>query len=76
MCSWVVVPQPNALQISKREVCGEQEHVHPSPLKHWLLSVSQVVGLTFSLCAKQGYRYLKKQNKNTNQDGQFLASYI
>lgn len=63
MCSRVVMPQPDTLQVSKGEVCGQQEHVHPTPLKHWLLRVCQVVGLTFSLCTQQSYCHLKQTNK-------------
>lgn len=53
------MPQPYALQLSQRKVCGEQEHVHSTSLKHWLLRVCQVMGLTFSLCSLQSYCHLQ-----------------
>ena len=61
------MPQPDALQISQGEVCGQQKHVHPTPLKHWLLRVCQVVGLTFPFCTQKSYRHLKtiKMNRYT-----------
>ncbi len=60
MRSRVVMPQPDALQISKGKMCGQQKHVHPAPLKYWLLRVCEVVGLTFSLCTLQSYCHLKQ----------------
>lgn len=54
------MPQPDALQISKGKVCGQQKHVDPTPLKHWLPRVCEVVGLTFSLRPLQSYCHLKQ----------------
>lgn len=59
MCSRVVVPQPDALQIAERKVCGQQKHVSPTPLKDRLIGVCEVVGLTFSFRAQQSYRHLQ-----------------
>lgn len=55
------MPQSDALQISKRKMCGEQEHVCPSPLKHRLLCICQVVRFTFSLCTHQSYSHLRQK---------------
>lgn len=52
MCSRVIVPQPDALQITERKVCGQQKHVSPTPLKDGLIRVCEVVGLTFSFRAQ------------------------
>lgn len=59
--SWVVVPQSYALQISKRKVRGQQKHIQPTSLKHRLLRVCQVVGLTFSLCTQKSYGHLEQK---------------
>lgn len=55
VCSRVVMPQPDALQLSEGKVCGQYKHVHPPSLKHWLFRVCEVVGLTFPFCAQKSY---------------------
>lgn len=58
--TWVVMWYVNALQFSKREGHAEQEHIHPSSLKHWLLRVRQIVMFTLPLFELEGHHNLTK----------------
>lgn len=55
----VVVPQPDALQLSKGKMRGQEKYVLCAPFKQRFLEIGQVVGLTFPLCSQQGYRHLE-----------------
>ena len=55
----VVVPQPDTLQVSQGEGCGQQEQIHPTSLKHRLSPVTQVVGLAVSVRALHSYGNLR-----------------
>ena len=61
--SRVVVPHPDALQLPQGEGGGQQEGVYCTPLKHWFVRVSEVMGLTLPLCAQQSHSYLERGNR-------------
>lgn len=52
------MPQPDAPQIAKRKVCGQQKHVVTASLKDWLVRVREVVGLTLTFRPLQSYGHL------------------
>ncbi len=63
--TWVVMRYDNALQFSKREGHTEQEHVHPSSLKHWLFRVRQFEMFTLPLFELEGHHNLTKTKTKT-----------